>query len=586
MKIFFNGWFGGFFDKTNPGLNTDYYLNLFEKVYNEKCYIGSIEESEILCEFCMLISTTSKINSKKWKHTFMMSSENDCRSCENQKDKYDCVLWMDRNNKNIINMPLHIPYIYTNNLLSSLENQKMRTDTPEKEVLVVISNPNGTVRNKFLSMLEKKMNVTYAGRYKNNTGKLLPYHYNDEKFKNYVSQFKFVISMENTRYGTGITEKITHGMLAQTIPVYWGSERVNDYFNKDRFLNLKNAEDETIDEIITKILEINNDKTKWLNIVNKNVFPGDGKMWRTIDDIAKDIRCLLGNEGLNHIDKIYVISNKEGEPERYETMTKLFKELKIDDDYIKFLAPTYKHTITNEQYDYHAKKQWVLRMRGANGMKLRKGMLSLMLNYRETLRNIEKNYKDGKFFIFESDIIISKDIDKLNDFLDEIKDKDWDSIHIGMFQDNIFESPVTQWITGYRTWNEPLSAEIMEHITEHCGKKMAYRTACLAGCNGQQNFHMEKNSKFEGKQYIEYPNDDKFRIIRKFHTRCCDSIVWKYKGIVKYLKYMDEMEQNYSCPNDYLMTDFIEKNINFKHFHSVNEFFVQGSNLGLVKSAY
>ena len=81
-------------------------------------------------------------------------------------------------------------------------------------------------------------------------------------------------------------------------------------------------------------------------------------------------------------------------------------------------------------------------------------------------------------------------------------------------------------------------------------------------------------------------NTEKFRIIRKFHTRCCDSIVWKYKGIVKYLKYMNEMEKNYSCPNDYLMTDFIEKNIDFKHFHTVNEFFIQGSNIGLVKRAY
>ena len=79
------------------------------------------------------------------------------------------------------------------------------------------------------------MHVTYAGRYKNNIGGLLIWDYNKPEFHNYVSQFKFIISMENTRYETGITEKITHGMLAQTIPIYWGSPRVNDYFNKDRF---------------------------------------------------------------------------------------------------------------------------------------------------------------------------------------------------------------------------------------------------------------------------------------------------------------------------------------------------------------
>ena len=559
MKIYFNGWFGGFFDKTNPGLNKDFFLNLFEKVYNEKCYVGSLEESNILCEFCMLISTTSKLNTKKWKHTYMMSGENDCRACENQKDKYDCVLWMERNNKNIINMPLHIPYIYTNNLLKSLESQKNRSDVPKNDVLVVISNPNGKERNRFLSALEKKMNVTYAGRYKNNIGGLLPFHYNDEKFKDYVSQFKFIVSMENTKYDTGITEKITHGMLAQTIPVYWGSPRVNDYFNKDRFINLDNTDDISIDNVINKMIEIKNDNKKWLDMVNNNVFPGNGKLWRTIDEIAKDIRCLLENGCWNHITKIYVISNKEGEPERYESMSKLFKDLKIDEHYIKFVAPTYKHTITDEQYDYHAKKQLVLRMRGSNGMKLRKGMLSLILNYRETLRDIEKNYKDGNFFIFESDIIKSKDIDKLNDFLDDIIHKEWDSIHLGMFQENIYDIPITSWITGYRTFNEPYPEPLVNYIKQNG--------------NGR---------------YIEdiTTENSKYRLIRKFHTRCCDSIVWKYKGILKYLKYMDSMEQNFSCPNDYVMVDFFEKNIDFKHYWSVNEFFIQGSNLGLINRCY
>ena len=560
MKIYFNGWFGGFFDKTNPGLNKDFFLNLFEKVYNEKCYVGSLEESEILCEFCMLISTTSKLNSKNWKHTYMMSSENDCRSCENQKDQYDCVLWMERNNKNIINMPLHIPYIYTNNFLEKLETKRKREKVPEKDVLVVISNPNGKERNAFLSKLEKKMHVTYAGRYKNNIGGLLKYDYNKPEFRKYVSQFKFIVSMENTRYETGITEKITHGMLAQTIPIYWGSERVNDYFNKDRFINLVDVDDISIDKTINRMIELKENKNQWLEIVNKNVFPGNGKMWRTMDEIAKDIRCLLGSGCWKHVNKIYVISNKEGEPSRYNALVKLFKDLKINSDYVKFLAPTYKHTITDEQYHYHAHKQWVLRMRGKNGMKLRRGMLSLILNYRETLRDIEKNYKDGIFYIFESDIIKSKDINKMNDFMDSIVNKDWDSIHVGMFQKNIYDYPITEWITGYRNFGEGLPLDLIQFLNKNC----------------------------KNKKYIEDITDEKskFRLIRKFHTRCCDSIVWRYKGIVQYLKYMDKMEQNFSCPNDYVMIDFLEKNINFKHYWSVNEFFIQGSNLGLIERSY
>ena len=561
MKIYFNGWFGGFFDKTNPGLHVDFFLNLFEKVYNESCRVSTLEDSDILCEFCMLISTKSHLYTKKWKHTYMMSSENDCRACEHQKDKYDCVLWMHRNCKNIINMPLHIPYIYTNNLINKLEQQEQRIDVPSKDVLVVVSNPNGIHRNTFLSALEKKVNVTYAGRYKNNIGRLLPWDYNTDEFKNYVSQFKFIVSMENTRYDTGITEKITHGMLAQTIPIYWGSQRIHEYFNKERFLNLETIDAVYMDQIINKVIELKSSPDKWLEIVNKNVFPNHGKLWRTMDEIAKDIRCLLRlNDGWNHVDKIYVISNKQGEPERYKIMNDLFKDLNVHNDYIKYHAPTYKHTITDEQYDYHAKNQWVLRMRGPNGMKLRKGMLSLILNYRETLRDIVKNYNDGIFFIFESDIIKSKDIDKINHFIDDIKDKDWDSIHIGQYIDEIFDIPTTKWITGYRDVGEPFQPPLQDFL----------------------------NKNVTSQKYIEDITNinSKYRLIRKFHTRCCDSIIWKYKGIVKYLEYMDKIEQNFSCPNDYVMIDFLEKNIDFKHYWSVNEFFIQGSNLGFIKRSY
>ena len=67
MKVCFNGWFGGFIDKTNPGLHYHFFIDLFEKVYEEKCEIGTLENSEILCEFDMLIGSNSQVKCKKWK---------------------------------------------------------------------------------------------------------------------------------------------------------------------------------------------------------------------------------------------------------------------------------------------------------------------------------------------------------------------------------------------------------------------------------------------------------------------------------------------------------------------------------------
>ncbi len=558
MKIFFNGWFGGFFDKINPGLHVHFFLELFEKVYKEKCYVGSFEESSILCEFCMLINTKTKLNEKKWKHTFMFSGESDLRKCEKLKDKYNCVLWMERNNKNIVNLPLHIAYIYTNNFLKKLELQTKRENVPSKDVLVVISNSIKSTRTTFLELLEKKMNITYAGKYKNNIGRLLPWDYNTNNFKEYVSQFKFIISMENTKYETGITEKITHGMLAKTIPVYWGSSRVYEYFNKERFLNLENDSIEEINKVIEDMININNNDKKWLDIVNNNIFPENGKLWRTMDEIAKDIRCLLNRKPYDLITKINVISNPEFEPERYCMMRKLMKDWNINEDYVEYIAPTYKHTIKEDVYNYHSSPQFVLRMR-PNGPKLKRSELSLILNFKKNFEYIVKNFKEGIFLTFESDVMVSKDIDKLGSFLNEIKDKEWDCIHLGMFQDNIFDIPITNWISGYRNFGESLPENLYKFLSEKINVNQKY---------------IEDNKR----------DNDKYRLIRKFHTRCTDSLLWTYKGIVKYLNFINKMERNLSCPADYLLIHFLENNIDFKHYWSVNEFFKQASNLCLVKS--
>ena len=101
--------------------------------------------------------------------------------------------------------------------------------------------------------------------------------------------------------------------------------------------------------------------------------------------------------------------------------------------------------------------------------------------------------------------------------------------------------------------------------------------------SNELQYYVNNNTKTTN--YIEdiTNTNDNFRVMRKFHTRCCDSFLWKYEGVVKFLNFMKSFE-DYSSPFDYYMCNFFEKNINFKHYWSVNEFFKQGSNLGLIPS--
>jgi hypothetical protein len=257
----------------------------------------------------------------------------------------------------------------------------------------------------------------------------------------------------------------------------------------------------------------------------------------------------------DYIDKIYCINNPVFEPERNDMLKKMFLHHNISSDYIKYISPTYKHTIDEETYNKYTSNQLVRHLRIAN---MSYGELSLFLNYRAVLEDIEKNYKDGMFLIFESDVIEGKEISRLNEFLDFIKDKEFDLIHLGIYSINTLKKSFNDFITGYRIYENQIDNKLFDYIQTNT--------------NGN-------------KEYIEDITTEKhdFRVIRKFYTRCTDSFLWKYNGIVKFLDFMRNFE-DYSCPFDYYMCNCFEKNLNIKHYWSVDEFFIQGSNAGIISS--
>jgi hypothetical protein len=362
--------------------------------------------------------------------------------------------------------------------------------------------------------------------------------------------------MENTQYETGITEKIVHGMLSQIIPVYWGSPRIYDYFNKDRFLNLEKDDETTMSNLINKMIDIKNNNKKWLDIVNQKIFPGDGKMWRTIEEISNDIKCLLFNKEWNYVNKICIVSNERFEKTRYTRINNLFDKLNVDKSFLKFIAPTYKHTITDDILKKYVKNDFILNLR-TNPTK--KAELSLVLNYREILKYIEKNYKDGMFCILESDVFPMENISNIEAFYKIANDNkdNWDVIHFGYgADDQLWSKPFFNWADSpYRKKNEyPIKLDTI-------------------------NNQKRENNKF----YIEdFTNENSdVRCLRHFSTRCTDTLLWSYNGIKKMLNCMED--ENYIAL-DYYFTNKFETNINLKHYWTDIPYFIQGSNYGLDKS--
>ena len=528
MKIYFNGWFSGFIENTNPGLQVIFFIELFEKVYLQKCEIGTIENSEILCEFDMLIDSMSVTKRKEWKHTYLFTGEYKLLCNPNN---YTCVLCCERNHGNIVNVPLFIPYIYTNGFMNRLENKSIITQVPDKDVCVILTNPNGIMRNKFLNELEKHVNVSYAGSYKNNVPQIHD-NYNTQSFLDYVSQYKFIVTMENNRTDTYITEKVTHGLLANTIPIYWGSTRISEYINEKRILIL----DENMEELISRILYIKNNPTEWLNIVNQYTFPNK-ILERTKDIIVKDIQQVLLNLPYSCV---YAVCSPVYEKEQYDRLKNMLESIHIN---AKYISPTYKHTITDAIINSVTHN--LIKNIRHNGMK--KSEISLMLNYKAILEDICKNYSDGLFLILESDvIIIPENIKKMNLFIETMKKHSfkWDLIHIGsnLVNNEYYTKPYHDNNTPYRLKN--------------------------------QTSKLPQN-------YIE-DNFEEYKMFRKFHTRCTDSFLWNYTGIVKFLNYMNET--SYEAPLDWYIINYLETHHNFKHYWSMDTFFIQGSNQGIFES--
>ena len=542
LNLFVNGFWSGFIEKTNP-CNITFFFDLFKMVFNANIELSNnYYDCDILLE-SGFNNYNSVLNSKKWKYSFLFSGES---YIKNSGDYYDCVLYGIRNHKNIVNLPLFLIYNYCmeNSLQTNEEKPLIHTNgkwlknkplIPNKDIVVFISNPNGSDRNFFLEKLEKEFNVDYAGSYKNNIifNEIEPF-YNNENFYSFISQYKFIISMENSDFDTYITEKITHGFYAGNIPIYWGSKRIGDYFNEKRFLNIKDITD--VKNVFFKIKQIINNDNLYLQIVNEPIFVNN---CRNIYNVVSDIKKLFINPNNIH-PNTFIISSPIFEPNRFNRLTDLFyNNIGIPNDFIHFMCPTYKHTITNDIYNEYVLNDLMINVRTHP---FKKAELSLILNYKFILEFIEKNYFSGVFLIFESDVLLLDNT--YCNFINNLPENGWDLIHFGIGGENeIFNSPF---------------------------------------CSSVMPFRPKLNDYYNSIPFIEDLFIQNTRLIRKFHTRCTDSFIWNYSGVVKFLYHLNNIELNYGYAFDYYLINFFEQNINnFKHYWTVKSYFMQGSNYNL-----
>ena len=261
VLISFHGFWGRFFE--NEQNNISFFIELFSEIPNVY-FIKDADESTILVN-----SLHSKQEKREGKINILFAPEPHWSA-----EGWSLVLAGIDETKyhNGINIPLFVSYLYCGNFLPRCINRSPRTNVPSKFCCWIVSNDRCIERNNIFHTLNLYKKVDSVGRAFNTSGYLLADDWGSDNFFKFISQYKFVICGENTKIDQYITEKIFHGYLSQTLPIYWGTDYAKNVFHPDSYLNLENATSEGYHNLIQKVIEIDNDDSKWLKMVNSPVF--------------------------------------------------------------------------------------------------------------------------------------------------------------------------------------------------------------------------------------------------------------------------------------------------------------------------
>jgi hypothetical protein len=104
---------------------------------------------------------------------------------------------------------------------------------------------------------------------------LLEHKWWTEEFRDYISNYKFIICFENSKKegdsNTYSTEKIINPYISRIIPIYWGANHIHKVISRNSMLYLEDDSIESYQKIINEIIELDNNDDKYLEFVNRPV---------------------------------------------------------------------------------------------------------------------------------------------------------------------------------------------------------------------------------------------------------------------------------------------------------------------------
>lgn len=133
----------------------------------------------------------------------------------------------------------------------------------------VAGNGASEYRNRIFHVLNEYKPVMSGGTLFNNIGGALP---RDVMSKiNFFRKCRFSLCFENSSWPGYCTEKIMHGLIARTVPIYWGSPTVTMDFQEGSFISRHDFVSDN--EFIDAIIKMDQNKHLWEIMANTVPLP-------------------------------------------------------------------------------------------------------------------------------------------------------------------------------------------------------------------------------------------------------------------------------------------------------------------------
>jgi hypothetical protein len=148
----------------------------------------------------------------------------------------------------------------------------------QKKFCLIATSINNTRNNTKKKLIDSFLNsiakCDYISDYSHIIKNKSCYHSNE--LLNLFNNYKFVFVSENSFNDGYITEKIFNCYFSRTIPIYYGSSKINYYFNENTFININlinklvliDQLDPDINKIIKQITTLANNETNYNEYIN------------------------------------------------------------------------------------------------------------------------------------------------------------------------------------------------------------------------------------------------------------------------------------------------------------------------------